>query len=57
MNRDHLQWPFFADAHRELARGIAAWCGTLPVLSGAPGIYGDSATDLYYDNITVRMNE
>jgi outer membrane protein assembly factor BamB len=29
----------------------------LPVLSGSPGIYGDSATDLYYDNLTVRMNE
>jgi outer membrane protein assembly factor BamB len=29
----------------------------LPVLTGAPGIYGDSATDLYYDNITVRTNE
>ena len=29
----------------------------LPVLSGAPGIYGDSATDLYYDNVTVRANE
>ena len=29
----------------------------LPVLSGAPGIYGDSATALYYDNVTVRANE
>jgi outer membrane protein assembly factor BamB len=29
----------------------------LPVLTGAPGIYGDSASDLYYDNMTVRANE
>ena len=29
----------------------------LPVLTGSPGIYGDSASDLYYDNISVRMNE
>jgi hypothetical protein len=29
----------------------------LPVLTGAPGIYGDSASDLYYDNVTVRTNE
>jgi hypothetical protein len=29
----------------------------LPVLAGSPGIYGDSAADLYYDNITVRVNE
>jgi len=39
----------------------AAWSITLedplPVVSGSPGIYGDSAADLYYDNVTVRMNE
>jgi outer membrane protein assembly factor BamB len=29
----------------------------LPVTQGSPGIYGDSAADLYYDNITVRTNE
>jgi hypothetical protein len=29
----------------------------LAVLAGAPGIYGDSASDLYYDNVTVRTNE
>jgi outer membrane protein assembly factor BamB len=29
----------------------------LPVRAGAPGIYGDSATDLYWDNVTVRTNE
>jgi acyl-CoA dehydrogenase len=34
MNRDHLQWPFFADAHRDLARGLAAWCTGLPALCG-----------------------
>jgi hypothetical protein len=28
----------------------------LPVEAGAPGIYGDSVTDLYYDNLTVRVN-
>jgi hypothetical protein len=39
----------------------AGWTITLedplPVLAGSPGIYGDSSADLYYDNITVRMNE
>jgi outer membrane protein assembly factor BamB len=38
-----------------------AWTITLedplPVMMGSPGIYGDSAADLYYDNLTVRMNE
>lgn len=29
----------------------------LPVRAGAPGIYGDSATDLYWDNLTVKVNE
>jgi outer membrane protein assembly factor BamB len=29
----------------------------LPVRSGAPGVYGDSVTDLYWDNLTVRANE
>jgi outer membrane protein assembly factor BamB len=29
----------------------------LPVLMGSPGIYGDSASDLYWDDVTVRMNE
>jgi hypothetical protein len=29
----------------------------LPVTQGSPGIYGDSAADLYYDNLTVRTNE
>jgi outer membrane protein assembly factor BamB len=29
----------------------------LPVLEGAPGIYGDSATDLYWDNLVVKANE
>ena len=29
----------------------------LPVRAGAPGIYGDSSTDLYWDNVTVRTNE
>jgi outer membrane protein assembly factor BamB len=29
----------------------------LPVMMGSPGIYGDSASDLYYDNVTVRTNE
>lgn len=29
----------------------------LPVTMGAPGIYGDSAADLYYDNLTVKANE
>ena len=34
MNRDHLHWPFFADAHRDLGRGLAAWCSGLPALCG-----------------------
>jgi outer membrane protein assembly factor BamB len=29
----------------------------LAVPEGAPGIYGDSATELYWDNITVKGNE
>jgi outer membrane protein assembly factor BamB len=29
----------------------------LPVLAGAPAVYGDSATDLYWDNLTVKGNE
>jgi outer membrane protein assembly factor BamB len=29
----------------------------LPVRAGAPGIYGDSATDLYWDNLMVKVNE
>ena len=35
MTRDHLLWPFFADAHRDLARGLSAWCAALPALCGA----------------------
>jgi hypothetical protein len=39
----------------------AAWTITLEdpavVRTGAPGVYGDSVTDLYYDNITVKGNE
>ena len=27
------------------------------VQEGAPGIYGDSATELYWDNITVKGND
>jgi outer membrane protein assembly factor BamB len=38
-----------------------AWSITLEdpivVQEGAPGIYGDSATDIYYDDVTVRVNE
>ncbi len=33
--REHLDWPFFADLHRDLARGIDAWCADLPMLVGA----------------------
>ena len=35
MDRAHLDWPFFADAHRALARGLAAWCAGLPAIVGA----------------------
>ncbi|MEP6997874.1 MAG: acyl-CoA dehydrogenase family protein [Betaproteobacteria bacterium] len=27
MNLDHLDWPFFASAHRSLAAGLAGWAG------------------------------
>ena len=27
------------------------------VQKGAPGIYGDSRIDVYYDNVTVKVNE
>ncbi|HEY6548075.1 MAG TPA: hypothetical protein VI589_09220, partial [Vicinamibacteria bacterium] len=27
------------------------------VKAGAPGVYGDSTTDLYWDNLTVKVNE
>jgi hypothetical protein len=27
------------------------------VQEGAPGIYGDSPIDVYYDNVTVKVNE
>ena len=29
----------------------------LPVAAGAPGIYGDSASDLFWDDVTVKVNE
>ncbi len=39
----------------------AEWSVTLedpmPVTAGSPGLYGDSATDLYWDNITVGANQ
>ena len=38
-----------------------AWTITLedptPVTDGAPGLYGDSVTDLYWDDITVKGNQ
>jgi outer membrane protein assembly factor BamB len=38
-----------------------AWTITLEdpvaVPEGAPGIYGDSVTDIYYDDLTVKVNE
>ena len=38
-----------------------AWTITLEdpivVQEGAPGIYGDSVTDIYYDDFTVKVNE
>jgi len=39
----------------------AGWTVTLEdptvVKEGSPGIYGDSPTDIYYDNVTVKGNE
>jgi outer membrane protein assembly factor BamB len=29
----------------------------IAVKGGAPGVYGDSVTDLYWDNLTVKVNE
>ncbi len=34
MNQAHLDWPFFAAAHRELASGLDAWCAGLPAILG-----------------------
>jgi acyl-CoA dehydrogenase len=48
MTRTHLDWPFFADAHRELARGLAAWCAGLPALH-------DPATDDDVDAVCRRL--
>ena len=37
----------------------AAWTieatDTLPHVNGSPGIYGYSSTDIYYDNVSVRL--
>ena len=44
MHPAHLDWPFFADAHRELARGIEAWCDTLPIICAANGEQDVDAT-------------
>ena len=39
----------------------AAWTITLedpiPVRAGSPGIYGDSVTDIHWDNVTVKVSE
>jgi acyl-CoA dehydrogenase len=32
MHAAYLDWPFFAEPHRELARGIEAWCESLPAI-------------------------
>src|SRR5258708_3325709 len=40
MDRAHLDWPFFAAEHRELAAGLAAWCAALPKVTAA-AIPGD----------------
>ena len=37
MDTTHLNWPFFATEHRELAKGLDAWS------SGIPGIVGSKA--------------
>jgi hypothetical protein len=29
----------------------------LPVRQGSPGLYGDSVTDLYWDNLNVKVTE
>jgi hypothetical protein len=29
----------------------------IAVKAGSPGLYGDSVTDLYWDNLTVKVNE
>jgi acyl-CoA dehydrogenase len=34
VDRAHLDLPFFTDVHRDLARGLSAWCGGLPALVG-----------------------
>ena len=37
MQRTHLDWPFFSDAHRELGRGLGAWCASLGVVESQAG--------------------
>ena len=34
MERTHLEWPFFGDEHRALAKGLATWCVGLPQIAG-----------------------
>ena len=34
MDRTHLDWPFFAAEHRNLASGLDAWCGGIPAIAG-----------------------
>jgi acyl-CoA dehydrogenase len=34
VDRAHLDWPFFTDAHRALAAALDAWCGGLPAVTG-----------------------
>jgi acyl-CoA dehydrogenase len=37
MRHAHLDWPFFADVHRELGRGLDAWCAALPTVADDAG--------------------
>jgi acyl-CoA dehydrogenase len=40
MERAHLDWPFFAAEHRELAAGLGTWCAGLPEVTAA-AVSGD----------------
>jgi outer membrane protein assembly factor BamB len=66
----HMKLRVDAGADKGTARGKvwkkgeaepAAWTITLedpiPVRAGSPGIYGDSVTDIHWDNLTVKVSE
>jgi hypothetical protein len=48
MDLDHLDWPFFADEHRELASAFSAWAERqLPTFEAEEGGDGCAARTLF----------